>query len=95
MPTAHDVPHIPLEDLFGNPVKASPQISRDGKLLAYLAPDDGVLNVWIRTVGEEDDRVLTRDRGRGIRSYLWAHDGERLLYVQDKDGDEKDRKSVV
>ncbi|MEP6757076.1 MAG: S9 family peptidase [Chthonomonadales bacterium] len=88
MSTSQNVPIIPLEDLFGNPVKASPQISRDGKLLAYLASDEGVLNVWIRTVGEEDDRVLTRDRGRGIRSYLWAHDGERLLYVQDKDGDE-------
>ena len=81
-------PIIPREDLFGNPVKASPQISRNGKLLAFLAPDEGVLNVWLRTVGSDDDRALTRDRGRGIRSYLWAHDGKHVLYVQDKDGDE-------
>src|SRR5262245_10099433 len=42
---------IPREKLFGNPVKASPQISPDGKRLAYLAPQDGVLNVWVKTIG--------------------------------------------
>ena len=38
---------IPRDVLFGNPEYASPIISPDGKLLAYLRPDaDGVLNVW-------------------------------------------------
>src|SRR5689334_13240666 len=81
-------PIIPREVLFGNPEKASPQISPDGKLMAYLAPDEGVLNVWLRTVGEADDRVITRDRKRGIRAYFWAYDGKHLLYLQDLDGDE-------
>jgi len=81
-------PLIPREDLFGNPEKASPNISPDGKRLAYLAPDEGVLNVWVRTVGQEDDRAVTRDRKRGIRMYLWAYDGAHILYLQDRDGDE-------
>ena len=81
-------PLIPREDLFGNPEKAMPQVSPDGKRLAYLAPEEGVLNVWVRTLGQNDDRAVTRDRKRGIRNYLWAYDGSRLLYLQDKDGDE-------
>jgi dipeptidyl aminopeptidase/acylaminoacyl peptidase len=81
-------PLIPRETLFGNPEKASPQISPDGKYLAYLAPKDGVLNVWVRTIGKTDDRVVTDDKKRGIRAYFWAEDNLNLLYIQDKDGDE-------
>lgn len=81
-------PLIPREVLFGNPDKASPRISPDGKRLAYLAPDEGVLNVWIRTVGKEDDRPVTHDRKRGIRAYFWAQNNKQILYIQDKDGDE-------
>ncbi|CAN5471879.1 hypothetical protein BH24DEI1_BH24DEI1_08570 [soil metagenome] len=83
-----DVPIIPRETFFGNPRYVSPQLSPDGKRLAYLAPEDGVMNLWLRIVGEEDDRTLTRDRGRGIQFYLWAKNGEQLLYIQDRDGDE-------
>ena len=81
-------PLIPREVLFGNPDKAGPQISPDGKRMAYLAPDDGVLNVWVRTVGQSDDRCVTKDRKRGIRSYFWAPNNEQLLYIQDTAGDE-------
>jgi hypothetical protein len=45
-------PLIPREVLFGNPERADPQISPDGSQIGYLAPVDGVLNVWIRT-GED------------------------------------------
>lgn len=79
---------IAREDLFGNPEKASPELSPDGQRLAYLAPDEGVLNVWVRTVGQTDDRPVTRDRKRGIRMHAWAYDNRHLLYLQDFDGDE-------
>ena len=36
---------IARETLFGNPDRAGPQVSPDGKQLAFLAPLDGVLNV--------------------------------------------------
>jgi len=81
-------PLIPREAIFGNPDKASPQISPDGKRLAYLAPDEGVLNVWVRTIGKNDDQVVTKDRKRGIRQYFWAENNEHVLYLQDKEGDE-------
>ena len=79
---------IPREVLFGNPVKAAPTISPDGKLLAYLAPLDNVLNVWVRTVGAEDDRAITKDDNRGIRIYFWAQDSKHIMYLQDVGGNE-------
>jgi dipeptidyl aminopeptidase/acylaminoacyl peptidase len=85
-------PLIPRDVLFGNPDKASPQISPDGKFLAYLAPDDkDVLQVWVRTLGKTDDKKITSDEKRGIRQYYWAYDGKHLLYLQDTGGDENYR----
>ena len=69
---------VPREVLFGNPEYASPAISPDGRMLAYLRPDDGVLNVWCRSVGGQDDRVVTSDCYRGIRQFFWAEDSQTL-----------------
>lgn len=81
-------PLIPRDVLFGNPEKAAPKISPDGKMLTYLAPDEGVLNVWVRNVGQTNDRVVTTDRKRGIRFYFWQPDSEHIIYLQDQEGDE-------
>ncbi|MBD0267626.1 MAG: S9 family peptidase [Cyanobacteria bacterium Co-bin8] len=87
--TAQQPPLIPREVLFGNPERTQPQLSPDGAYLAYIAPNEqNVLQVWLRTVGQEDDRPLTADRKRGIRAYFWAYDGKHLIYLQDADGDE-------
>ena len=82
-------PLIPRRVLFGNPDKTATQISPDGRQLSYLAPVDGVLNVW---VGPVDDpaaaQPVTQDRGRGIRFYGWAYTNTHILYIQDQGGDE-------
>lgn len=77
-------PLIPREILFGLPEKISPQISPDGSQLAYLAPSEKVLNVWILDRKSKSERVLTRDRGRGIHFYAWAPDGKSVLFLQDQ-----------
>jgi dipeptidyl aminopeptidase/acylaminoacyl peptidase len=79
---------IPREVLFGNPERANPQISPDGTQIGYLAPVNGVLNVWIRTIGKNDDRAVTSDKYRGIRNFLWQYDNQHILYTQDIGGDE-------
>ena len=79
---------IPRDVLFGNPRRATPRLSPDALRMAYLAPDEGVLNVWLRTVGQQDDRAITKDRARGIRIFFWAEDNHHVLYLQDHDGDE-------
>jgi dipeptidyl aminopeptidase/acylaminoacyl peptidase len=84
---------IPRSVLFGNPERTSPQISPDGGSLAWIAPRDGVLNLWVAPVGEpgvdwEAARPITEDTDRGIRAFTWARDGQHVLYVQDVGGDE-------
>jgi hypothetical protein len=81
-------PLIPREVLFGNPERTDPQISPDGTQIGYLAPVDGVLNVWIRTQWKTDDRAVTSDKHRGIRNFLWQYDNKHILYVQDVGGGE-------
>jgi dipeptidyl aminopeptidase/acylaminoacyl peptidase len=88
MTNSSRVPLIPRDVLFGNPDRATPLISPDGKRMAYLAPVDDVLNVWVGTVGEENYQPVTHDTDRGIRVHFWAHDGRHLLYLQDTGGDE-------
>lgn len=79
---------IPRKVLFGNPVKTSPRISPDGKRMAYLAPVNDVLNVWVGTVGGDDYQPVTQDTERGIRFYTWAADNQHILYIQDIGGNE-------
>ena len=82
-------PLIEREILFGNPEKTSPDLSPDGKYLAYIAPDENnILQVQLRTVGQADDRQLTADKKRGIWIFFWTYSGEELIYLQDADGDE-------
>jgi dipeptidyl aminopeptidase/acylaminoacyl peptidase len=83
------VPLIPRAVLFGNPTYAAPTVSPDGTRLGYLAPDEGVLNVWVGPVDEPDQAApVTRDRGRGIRVFGFCHDDRTLYYLQDEGGDE-------
>src|SRR5258708_37565242 len=88
---------IPRQVLFGNPERVSPHISPDGTRLAWIAPHDGVLNVWVAPAGAEAGgdwaaaRVVTDDTDRGIRMFAWAHDGRHLLYLQDTGGDANSR----
>jgi dipeptidyl aminopeptidase/acylaminoacyl peptidase len=80
---------IPRDVLFGNPERAGAAISPDGTRIGFLAPVDGVMNVW---VGPLDDpsaaQPVTADRGHGVRIFVFAHDDRSLLYLRDTDGDE-------
>lgn len=86
---------IPREVLFGNPLKMQPRISPDGTMMAYVAPVDNVLNVWVGTVGEDNARPVTKDSERGIRIYFWAQDNRHIMYLQDTGGNENWRLHAV
>ncbi|MCY1644868.1 S9 family peptidase [Methylorubrum sp. SL192] len=80
---------IPRAHLFGNPTRYGHQISPDGRRLGWVAPHEGVLNIWSAPIDDLDAAVpVTTDRRRGIDAYAFAYDGRHLLYVQDADGDE-------
>lgn len=79
---------IPRAVLFGYPERTTPTLSPDGTRISYLAPADGALAVWVRTIGRDDDRVVAADPKRPIRNAFWSPDGTRVLYLQDTGGDE-------
>ena len=48
-----------------------------------------MLNVWVAPVNAIDQaKPVTEDKVRPIRSFFWSPDSTRILYVQDKGGNE-------
>jgi len=87
--TLEEIDLIPREALFGNPERANVQISPDGRWLSWIAPVEGVLNVWVAPADNVDQaRAVTDDDARGIRSYFWSYRPDTLLYMRDSGGDE-------
>jgi dipeptidyl aminopeptidase/acylaminoacyl peptidase len=75
--------------VFGNPSRTQARISPDGRYLSWLAPDEGVLNVFVAPASNPAAaRAVTRDRSRGIRAHYWSPSSEHLLYLQDQGGNE-------
>ena len=86
---ADEPPLIPREVLFGNPEIIGVSLSPDGRRIAYLAPDQGVLNLWVRDLeGKAPPRVLTQQRSRPQRGASWTSDGRYLISTRDAQGDE-------
>ena len=82
-------PLIPRAALFGNPVRAQARLSPDGRHISFLAPKDGVLNVWLAPYGKLGEaKPITDDKKRGIRSHEWAADARHVIFLQDEGGDE-------
>jgi acetyl esterase/lipase len=80
---------IPRAVLFGNPDRTAPTLSPDGTRLGYLAPDGGVLNVFVGpTDGSEPAVAVTFDRDRPIRDFSFCHDDRTIVFRQDTAGDE-------
>jgi dipeptidyl aminopeptidase/acylaminoacyl peptidase len=90
METYNSCPLIPRETLFGNPERTKPGISPDGKYLSYIAPVDGVLNVWVGPLDGDlhQAKPITNDTVRGVRLYFWSKNSREILYLQDIGGDE-------
>jgi dipeptidyl aminopeptidase/acylaminoacyl peptidase len=87
---------IPRDAIFSDPARAQARISPDGSQLSWLAPRDGVLNVWVApTTDIAAARPLTNDRGRGIRMHFWAPGGAHVLYLQDRGGNENNHVYAV
>jgi dipeptidyl aminopeptidase/acylaminoacyl peptidase len=82
-------PLIPREALYGNPTRSAGMVSPDGKWLSWMAPHEGVMNVWMAPASDPSAaKRMTNATDRPIPQYFWAPDSQSLLYVQDKAGDE-------
>ena len=83
------VPLIEREKLFGNPQKSGAALSPDGKWIAWRAPLDGVMNVFVAPASDmAKAKPVTASKDRPIRNFNWSGDSSMILYIQDKGGDE-------
>jgi len=90
--TVGDTPLISREALFGNPVKSGAQLSADGKWLSWMAPLNGVMNVWVAPSDKpQEARAVTDAKDRPIPGHFWSGNSEQVLFVKDNAGDENFR----
>lgn len=78
---------IPVRDFFKNPEKVSYTISPNGKYIAYLAPWEKRMNIFVQQRGSEDAKRITAFTDRDIMTCFWGND-DIILFAKDKDGDE-------
>jgi dipeptidyl aminopeptidase/acylaminoacyl peptidase len=82
-------PLISRAALFGNPSRKGAAVSPDGAYVSFLAPLDGVMNVFVAPRGALGDaKAVTREMRRGVPFYEWALDSRHVLVGKDADGDE-------
>jgi hypothetical protein len=83
-------PLIDRQKFFGDPQYSNAQLSPDGQHVAFLKPYRGKMNIWVKGVGEPFDTAepVTADTTRPVPGYFWTQNGERILWVQDKGGNE-------
>ncbi|MCK6477660.1 MAG: S9 family peptidase [Phycisphaerales bacterium] len=76
-PAAPDTQLIPRAVLFGNPERGGAQLSPDGRQIAFVAPVNGVLNVWVGPTSDFTKATpVTHDTKRGIRQFFWSYTNE-------------------
>jgi len=79
---------IPRKILFGGAYRWGPQVSPDGKHVAWIGPGNNKTSqIWIRKTGSWYERMLTRG-ARSIFGVSWTFDGRHALYQSDNAGDE-------
>ena len=87
---------IPRQKLFDNPSAVGAYISPDGRWLSWLAPCDGVMNVWLSPSDNiRAAQPLTRTKGRPIQWQMWSQDSRQVLFLNDETGDENNHLFAV
>jgi len=88
--SAPTTPLIPRRLLFAGPDRSTVRISPDGRRVAFMAPIDGVLNLWVGAVDHPAQvRALTRVADRDLGPWIvWLHNNRHVVFFRDQGGDE-------
>jgi dipeptidyl aminopeptidase/acylaminoacyl peptidase len=94
---ATDAELIARRALFDNPDYGSVTVSPDGWHLSWLAPIDGVRNLFVARIDDlASARPVTHFTDRNIAPfYRWAQTNSHIIFFQERDGDENWRASSV
>ena len=77
---------IPLRDFFKAPEKSIFKISPNGEYISYLKPYKDRLNLFIITIANGNEQMVTTFTDYSIRSdYFWTYDNE-IIFFQDNIG---------
>lgn len=84
-------PRFTGSDLFNISAAADPQISPDGRWVAYVRRSNDIMtdrarsSIWLIDVSSGEQRPLVAGTGNHS-SPRWSHDGKRLAYVSTAEG---------
>jgi dienelactone hydrolase len=80
---AEPAPLVDREFFFGVPQRTMPRLSMDEKRLAYIAPHKGVPSLWVRTLGQSDDRLYSEESDLAVGLVAWTINGKYLVFERD------------
>src|SRR5437868_652933 len=77
------VRQIPIIDFFKTPERSFYRISPDGKYVSYLRPFKDKQNIFIQSLADGKERMVTRFEDYSIRGdYFWTYNNQ-LVFSQD------------
>jgi dipeptidyl aminopeptidase/acylaminoacyl peptidase len=84
------MPLIPRRLLFADPDRSVVRISPDGTRIAFLAPVDGVLNLWVSPIKDvKKARPFTHVTDRALGPWLvWLPNNRHVVFFREQGGDE-------
>jgi dipeptidyl aminopeptidase/acylaminoacyl peptidase len=74
---------IPREILFNSSTKRDFKKSPDGKKLSYIAPVNGVMNIWVGDISQDNAKPIAGDTSNGVSYYFWAYNNKHIIFTQD------------
>ncbi|OEU68189.1 MAG: peptidase [Desulfovibrio sp. S3730MH75] len=78
---------IPLRDFFKNPVASAFSISPDGTKIAWTAPWQDRMNIFVKDIASGEITRITASTVRDVSGYSWVGN-DHIIYGKDSGGDE-------
>jgi dipeptidyl aminopeptidase/acylaminoacyl peptidase len=90
LPTGESLELLPRRLIFSDLDRSVVRISRDGARIAFRAPVDGALGLWVAPINDLDNaRPITAATDHSLGPWIvWMHDDRHLVFFRDQDGDE-------